>query len=127
MTSVAELEDELTRPGAEECALMRELSGDVMVLGAGGKMGPSLARLARRATDEAGVTRRVFAVSRFGSADARRELDACGVETIACDLLDRAEIARLPNCPNILFLAGRKFGSVDNMALTWATNVLLPG
>jgi nucleoside-diphosphate-sugar epimerase len=111
---------------------MRSIEGDVMVLGAGGKMGPSLARLARRAADEAGCAhRRIFAVSRSGTDGVGRDaganqLAAQGVEAISCDLLDRTQIERLPNCPNVLFLAGRKFGSTDNLPLTWATNALLP-
>ncbi len=121
-----ELEDELSRPTAADCELMRSLAGDVMVLGAGGKMGPSLARRARRAADQAGPPRRVFAVSRFAQPEARRPLEQWGVEAVACDLLDAAQLARLPDCPNILFLAGRKFGSTENQPLTWATNVLLP-
>jgi nucleoside-diphosphate-sugar epimerase len=121
-----DLEDELSRPTAADCELMRSLSGDVMVLGAGGKMGPSLARRARRAADQAGPLRRVFAVSRFAEPEARCLLEQWGVETIACDLLDASQLARLPDCPNVLFLAGRKFGSTENQPLTWATNVLLP-
>src|SRR5262249_6521288 len=111
---------ELSRPAPEDCALMRSIEGDVMVLGAGGKMGPSLARLARRAADEVGSPRRIFAVSRSGNQVAE------GVEAISCDLLDRDQLARLPDCANVLFLAGRKFGSTDNQALTWATNALVP-
>ena len=121
MMTLEMLEDELSRPRPEDCALMRSIEGDIMVLGAGGKMGPSLARLARRAADEAGCARRrIFAVSRFGNQLAE------GVEAISCDLLDRAQLARLPDCANVLFLAGRKFGSTDNRPLTWAANALLP-
>jgi hypothetical protein len=124
--TIEELEDELSRPTAADCELMRSLAGDIMILGAGGKMGPTLAQRARRATDQAGPPRRVFAVSRFADPAARCALERRGVEAIACDLLDAAELARLPDCPNILFLAGRKFGSTENQPLTWATNVLLP-
>lgn len=120
------LEDELSRPFEEDVAFMRSISGDIMLLGAGGKMGPSLARRARRAADEAGGSRRIFAVSRFGSDSAKRQLSAWGVEPISCDLLDRTRIAGLPDCANVLFLAGRKFGSTENLPLTWATNALLP-
>jgi len=115
------LEEELSRPRPEDCDLMRSIAGDIMILGAAGKMGPSLARLARRATDEAGCTsRRVIAVSRSAAETVE------GVEAISCDLLDRAQLAALPDCANVLFLAGRKFGSTDNLPLTWATNALLP-
>jgi hypothetical protein len=75
---------------------------------------------------ESGAPRRIVAVSRFASPEARQQLAAWGVEAISCDLLDRAQIAQLPDSANVLFLAGRKFGSTDNQPLTWATNVLLP-
>ncbi len=121
-----ELEEELSRPTEADCELMRRLAGDILVLGAGGKMGPSLARRARRAADRAGSPRRVMAASRFADPESKRLLEQWGVEAIACDLLDRAQLHRLPDCPNVLFLAGRKFGSTENQPLTWATNVLLP-
>jgi nucleoside-diphosphate-sugar epimerase len=89
-------------------------------------MGPSLARLARRAADAAGTPRRIRAVSRFPTADLKQQLTAWDVEALSCDLLERDQVARLPECPNVLFLAGRKFGSTGNQPLTWATNVLLP-
>jgi nucleoside-diphosphate-sugar epimerase len=120
------LEDELSRPSEADCAMMRFLKGHLLVLGAGGKIGPSLARLARRAADGAGVPRRIMAVSRFATTEMKQQLAAWDVEAISCDLLDRDQVARLPECPNVLFLAGRKFGSTGNLPLTWATNVLLP-
>src|SRR5262249_39935389 len=113
------LEDKLSEPIAADVAAMRRIAGDILVLGAGGKMGPSLARLARRATEAAGVRRRVIAVTRSG--------DANDPDALACDMLDRAQLAALPDAPNVVFLAGRKFGSTGNEPLTWATNVLLPG
>src|SRR5688572_7064474 len=116
MRTVEELEDELSKPSEADREFMRRLEGDVIVVGASGKMGPTLVRLARRSAEEAGVRRRVIAVSRSGG----------GADSIACDLLDRDQIARLPDCPNVIFLAGRKFGSTENQPLTWATNVLLP-
>ena len=105
---------------------MQRLEGDIMILGAGGKMGPSLARLARRAADSAARPRRIIAVSRFQSGSAARDLSACGVEVIACEMLDPTAIQRLPECPNIIYMAGRKFGSTGRPDLTWAMNVLLP-
>jgi len=123
MNSIAALEDELSRPNEADCAFMRALEGDLLVLGAGGKMGPSLAVRARRA---AGSRARIIAVSRFSSGEARQLLASAGVETIASDFLDRAQVARLPDCANILFLAGRKFGSMENMPLTWMINTLAP-
>ncbi len=100
--------------------------GDVVVLGAGGKMGPSLARMIRRAADALGDGRRVVAVSRFGSGDAERALRDDGLETMRCDLLERDAVARLPDAPNVIFMAGQKFGTSEAPATTWAMNVLVP-
>jgi nucleoside-diphosphate-sugar epimerase len=106
---------------------MRELDGDVVVLGAGGKMGPSLARRLRRATDTAGLAgRRVAAVSRFSDPALIQTLANRGVEPISCDLLDPAQVQRLPAFENVLFLAGMKFGSTDRPDLTWAQNTIVP-
>jgi nucleoside-diphosphate-sugar epimerase len=121
-----QLEERLSTPDGRDIELMRRLPGDVIVLGAGGKMGPSLAKLARRASDAAGTNRRVFAVSRFSNRQSRDELEAAGVEAISCDLLDRDEVAKLPDCENVLFLAGRKFGSSDRSDMTWAMNTVVP-
>jgi nucleoside-diphosphate-sugar epimerase len=121
------LEDELSRPCEADIAFMQRLEGDVLILGAGGKMGPSLARRARRASETANTSRRVIAVSRFASDEVARELASSGVEVVSRDLLNGDDIARLPEAPNVLFLAGRKFGSTGNEPLTWATNVLMPG
>ncbi len=116
----ADLEDALSRPSGRDIEYLRRLEGDILILGAGGKMGPSLARLCRRAADAVGTQRRIIAVS-------RQPISESGVEAIACDLLDRAQVALLPMCPNILYLAGRKFGSTGNPELTWATNTVVPG
>lgn len=124
--SVPELEDQLAAPSRRDLDAVHRLEGDVIILGAGGKMGPSLARRIRRAVLAAGMPSRVIAVSRFSSPDLARELNAESVETIACDLLDRDPVARLPQCPNVLFLSGRKFGSSDRPDLTWAANTVVP-
>ncbi len=97
-----------------------------MVLGAGGKMGPTLAQRLTRALDAAENKSRVIAVSRFQSADAERELVEAGVETIACDLLEPDSLKALPLVENVLFLAGRKFGSAGDPELTWAMNAVIP-
>jgi nucleoside-diphosphate-sugar epimerase len=123
----AQLEDYLSRPSPADAGFMRALTGDVMVLGAGGKMGPSLARRIRRSAEAAGVRCRVIAVSRFSSSAARESLEQSGVETVPCDLLDRRAVESLPDCANVLFLAGRKFGSTDRVDLTWAINSWVPG
>ena len=119
MTTVAELEDALSLPSEADIEFLRQLEGDILILGAAGKMGPSLARLCRRAADASGRARRILAVSRRLTAEA-------GIEAIPCDLLDREQVARLPECPNVLYLAGRKFGSSENPELTWAMNTVVP-
>ncbi len=121
-----ELEELLTRPSPADVEALRALPGDVVVLGAGGKMGPSLARRLRRAADAAGASRRVTAVSRFAGRAARAALEARGVATLSCDLLDPAATAGLPDAPNVLFLAGMKFGASANPGLTWALNTVVP-
>jgi len=123
----AVLEEQLSRPTPAVVDAVGRLDGDLMLLGAGGKMGPSLARLARRALDQAGVRRRIIAVARFSDARLRTRLDAEGIDTVACDLLDQEQIARLPEAPNLIYLVGRKFGTTDEDGSTWALNAYLPG
>jgi nucleoside-diphosphate-sugar epimerase len=99
------------------------MHGDIMVLGAGGKMGPTLTRMLKRAVPE----RRVMAVSRFTERHLPAELEAEGIEAIAGDLLDDRFLGTLPDCPNVYYLAGMKFGSTGQEPLTWAMNTWLPG
>lgn len=127
ISDVDQLEQLLTEPTAGAVEAVTRADGDIMILGAAGKMGPTLARMARRALDAAGLSRRVIAVSRFSSPAGRDVLDRHGIETIACDLLDKASLERLPEVPNIIFMAGRKFGSSGNEPYTWAVNTHLPG
>ena len=121
ITSEEQLEDCLSEPTPAVIDTMRRWSGDLVVLGAAGKMGPSLARMAKRAGDACGLQRRVIAVSRFHSGD-ESWFHGHGIDTIRGDLLDEAAVARLPDAPNVLYLAGRKFGSTGNESLTWAMN-----
>jgi nucleoside-diphosphate-sugar epimerase len=121
-----ELEELLSRPTAGVIEALRQAPGDVVVLGAGGKMGPSLARMARRAAEELGDGRRVLAVSRFGSGAAAGMLEAAGVEVVRADLTDREAIASLPDAPNVIFMAGQKFGTRELPALTWMVNTVVP-
>jgi nucleoside-diphosphate-sugar epimerase len=116
----------LTRPSDADVNFARKLRGDVILLGAGGKMGPTLAQRLRLAIESAGGKNRVIAVSRFESTRARRELDQAGVETIAADLLDPEKVKSLPLVENVFFLVGRKFGSTSDPELTWAMNTLVP-
>lgn len=117
------LDDYLATPSRELVGDMARLDGDVLILGAGGKMGPSLARLARNALPR---RRRVIAVSRFSEPGVRASLEQRDIQTIACDLLDRAAVGALPQCANVVFMAGRKFGADDNHSLTWAMNAYVP-
>ncbi len=120
-----QLIDKLSTPSQADIAAAASMDGDLILLGAGGKMGPTLAMLARRAAERAGLKRRIIAVSRFSSAAARRELLSAGIEIIACDLLDRSQVEALPEIPNVVYMTGRKFGSTGGEGLTWAMNVHL--
>lgn len=123
----AHLEELLSEPSPALIDTMRRLDGDMLILGVGGKMGPSLARMARRASDAAGVSRRIIGVSRFSSPDLPAQLTSWNIESIAADLLDAEALRKLPDAPNIVFMTGMKFGSSGQQARTWAMNVFLPG
>src|SRR5215469_2368570 len=123
----SELEELLSRPDQETASAMAAMEGDLLILGAGGKMGPSLARLARRAMDQADVKKRVVAVARFTNDKLLSAFAAHGIDTIACDLLDRSSHDKLPDIPNVIFMAARKFGTAGDEHVTWAMNTFLPG
>ena len=126
LSDVAALEAHLSEPGDALVADFAGLSGDILVLGAGGKMGPTLAMMARKALDKAGSSANVIAVARFSDSEVKARLDASGVQTLACDLLDADAVHALPNAPHVLFMAGMKFGASGNPAMTWAMNALCP-
>jgi nucleoside-diphosphate-sugar epimerase len=123
---VAALEEFMTRPTPQLEADLARADGDIMVLGVGGKMGPTLARMAKRAAPQ----RRVIGVARFSDPALRAALEGHGVECIACDLLEREALQRLPNVAdgvrNLVFMAGHKFGAAGNASLTWMMNVGVP-
>ena len=124
----AELEARLARPGEALVADLARTDGDLLILGVGGKMGPSLAMLARNALDAAGQPRRrVIGVARFSEAAVQERLQRAGVETIAADLLAPGALERLPDAPHVIYMAARKFGSTGDEPLTWAMNTYLPG
>ncbi|WP_274364568.1 NAD-dependent epimerase/dehydratase family protein [Paenibacillus thermotolerans] len=127
MKTVAELEAKLAEPSPQCITDLAAIDGDIIVLGVGGKMGPSLARLASQAIQQSGKRKRVIGVSRFSSVEARRDLEEAGVETIVCDLLNDAELQQLPEAPNVIYMAGNKFGTTGNEHFTWAMNSYLPG
>jgi nucleoside-diphosphate-sugar epimerase len=119
---VDHLEEVMTTPSAALVADMASISGDLVILGVGGKIGPTLARMAKRAAPN----KRVVGVSRFNEAGLRDKLTGWGVECIDADLLDRAQVEKLPKLPNVVFMAGRKFGSTGAEDLTWAMNSHVP-
>jgi nucleoside-diphosphate-sugar epimerase len=125
--TIEELEEQLSRPTEADVATLAQLDGDLLILGAGGKMGPSLSLLARRAADQAQVNKRIIAVSRFADESSRRQFSAHHIETIACDLLEPGALDRLPDADNVIFMAARKFGTAGAEHLTWAMNTFLPG
>jgi nucleoside-diphosphate-sugar epimerase len=120
--SAQALEEFMTRPTPELESDLARASGDILILGVGGKMGPTLARMAKRAAPG----RRVIGVARFSEQGLRAKLEAQGVECIACDLLERSALERLPRAKDVVFMAGHKFGAAGNAAFTWAMNVGVP-
>jgi nucleoside-diphosphate-sugar epimerase len=121
-TSVEALEAFLATPDAALIDDLAKVDGDLLILGVAGKMGPTLARLAKNAAPK----RRVMGAARFSDVAVRERLEAWGIETIVCDLLDRAAIETLPDAPNVVFAAGHKFGASGNTPLTWAMNTWMP-
>ncbi|MEX0887697.1 MAG: hypothetical protein WD009_14795 [Phycisphaeraceae bacterium] len=122
IADVAELEDLLSTPTRGVVADLAAVDGDLMVLGVGGKVGPTLAMMAKRAAPD----RRVIGVARFSDPAVRERLEVAGVETITCDLLDPQAVHNLPDVPNIIYMAGRKFGTAGTEPATWAMNVVAP-
>jgi nucleoside-diphosphate-sugar epimerase len=114
----------LSEPTPQVLDAFRTVSGDLMILGVGGKMGPTLARMAQRAAGD--ESRRIIGVSRFSDTGLRRKLDTWGIETIACDLLDESDVGNLPDAPNVVCMTGMKFGAGGQQPLTWAMNTYLP-
>jgi len=122
IASEQQLEDILSQPTEADIKAMAELQGDLLILGAAGKMGPSLAKRARRACPRKQIT----AVARFSNPQVRQDLEEAGVNTISLDLLEPDSLAQLPAAENVLHMAARKFGSTGSEHLTWAMNVYLP-
>lgn len=121
-----ELEELLSRPSPADIEAAARLDGDLVLLGVAGKMGPTLAIRARRAIEAANTTSRVIGVSRFSTPGIRESLERAGIQTIEADLLDPASLAGIPDARNVIFMAGRKFGSTGDEAHTWAMNVQVP-
>lgn len=127
MKEIEQLYSRLLEPSDALINDLSTLSGDILVLGAGGKMGPSICRLAKEAIDRSGIQKEVLAVSRFSTEGVREELSSRGIETLSADLLKDDELNELPEVENVLYLAGNKFGTTGKEPFTWAMNAYLPG
>jgi dTDP-4-dehydrorhamnose reductase len=118
---------DLLRPSDALIEDVGKLDGDILILGVGGKMGPALAKLAKQAVDVAGKKTKVIGVARFSEPSLRDNLEQNGIETCSADLLEEDQLKHLPDAPNVLYLAGMKFGTTGKESLTWAMNTYLPG
>jgi nucleoside-diphosphate-sugar epimerase len=127
MKNIEQVYQELIKPSDLLISDLSTLDGDILILGAGGKMGPALARLIKQAIDKAGISKRLIAASRFSEPGLQDELDKLGIETHAIDLLEDDLLQQLPDAKNVLYLAGQKFGTTGRESFTWAMNAYLPG
>ncbi len=121
-----QLEELLSRPKDEVVELFKTLDGDIIFLGIAGKIGPSIAQMAKRAIDQAGVSKRIIGVSRFSNEKEKKHIESFGIETIQGDLLEPDFINSLPKVKNVIFLAGMKFGAEGKLPFTWAMNSYVP-
>jgi len=126
INSIEELEKYLSFPSQKLVEMMKRLDGDIMILGIAGKIGVSMALQAVEAIRLAGTTKKVYGVARFSNPEDRVKLEAAGIITIQCDLMIREQVERLPMVKNVIFMAGKKFGTQGNECVTWAMNVMAP-
>jgi nucleoside-diphosphate-sugar epimerase len=124
---IEQLEDLLSAPPKYLVDEFRKIKGDIIILGVAGKMGPTLARMAQRALSAASISAQVIGVARFSNPGEQRKLESWGIKTIRANLLDEDQLNRLPDAPNLIYMAGMKFGATGNESLTWAMNCFLPG
>lgn len=127
MKDLVKLEEQLLAPSQDLVRDMQALEGDIILLGVGGKMGPSLAVLAKQALRAAGKENAVIGVSRFSDSSLQQNLESQGIQTVKADLLDNEQLESLPEARNVIFMAGTKFGTHGNESFTWAMNAYLPG
>lgn len=127
MTELELAEQELYKPSDALISDLCDIDGDILLLGVAGKMGPSMAKLAKKAIDKAGIKKRIIGVSRFSDPQAQAELENAGIEIIKADLLNEKDLAALPDAVNVIYLAGTKFGTTGKESFTWAMNTYLPG
>ncbi len=125
--SKEEVLNDYLKPSQQLIQDIAKIKGDILILGAGGKMGPAMAKLAKKAVNESGVNKKVIAVSRFSDENIVKELNKSGVEIIKADLLNQKDLDTIPNVPNVIYLAGHKFGTSGNESYTWIMNTFLPG
>lgn len=125
--SIQELDEKLSQPSQALVRDMEKIDGDILILGLGGKMGPSLAELAVRARKESNTKGKVIGVSRFSNSSVRQKLESSGIETFSGDLLSDDFLSGLPEIKNVIYMAGNKFGTAGNEHYTWAMNAYLPG
>jgi nucleoside-diphosphate-sugar epimerase len=126
MWTESRLDHALAKPSVALIEDMKRIGGDILVLGAGGKMGPSLCALAQNAARAAGIEKKVYAVSRFGDAETVRRLEEQGITVLPTDLLKEGALDELPDAENVIFMAGKKFGTNGQEPYTWAMNAWLP-
>lgn len=127
MSDLETLKKKLIQPSDKLLSDITAIEGDILILGVGGKMGPGMAKLARQAVAKTGVQKKIIGVSRFSDKALQKKLEQDGIETISADLLDEESLKKLPDVPNVIYLAGHKFGSTGNEPFTWAMNAYLPG
>ncbi len=120
------LEERLSKPRIELIEMMKKLEGDFMIIGIAGKMGTTLGRMAKRAAEEAGVKKKFYGVARFTDNSAMKNIEKWGIEAIRCDLMDREAVSRLPKVANVIYMAGKKFGTNGDEDTTWAMNTVVP-
>ncbi len=126
ITDEKQLDELLSRPSEQVVEMLSRTDGDILFLGIAGKIGPGLALMAKRACDKAGVKKQITGVSQFRDLAMRKQIEESGIETIQGSLLDPEFVKSLPRVKNVFFLAGMKFGSVENLAMTWAVNSYMP-
>jgi nucleoside-diphosphate-sugar epimerase len=122
----SQLDQILSQPSEAVIELIKRIQGDIIILGIAGKMGVNLARMLKQALELSGVRKKLYGVSRFSQAGERKRLESLEIETIQCDLIDHSMVARLPLVENVIFMAGKKFGTVDMGGDTWAINTIAP-
>lgn len=127
MNTTEDLEIQLSTPSKELVNTLKSIDGDILILGVAGKMGPSLAKLAKRAIQAGHIHKEIIGAARFSNKETQSELDEMGIKTLSGDLMDENFLQSLPEVKNVIFMAGTKFGTVGNEHFTWAMNAYLPG